>query len=178
MSGISQPYSNVNLKASAVFDAWLHYDKPITDKLKKLTGEAQLELLSQSWTTSTGWDAHIIHTKERILQREIFMKSHNKVYWYARAVIPQSCYDLEPEFFNRLERESIRNLLFDEPKVTRVNKLIYPVTEHSLEFYWVKKHLTSIQGTCWARISEFSFLEKSSFYLIEVFFPNMQELAL
>jgi chorismate-pyruvate lyase len=178
MSGISQPHVNVSIKPSATFDSWLHYDKPITDKLKRITGEAQLQLLSQEWKRSTGWDAHIIHINERILQREIFMNSQSKVYWYARAVIPQTCYDIDPDFFDRLNRESIRNLIFDEPKVRRVNRLTYPVTNQNLEFYWVKKHLKSIEGICWARIAEFSFLEKGSFYLIEMFLPNIEELAL
>ena len=177
MPSISQPHSDLNVMPTASLEAWLHYDKPITDKLQKLTGDAQLELLSQGWINSTAWDAHVLHVQEPVLQREIFMKSRFKVYWYARAVIPQSCYDLEPVFFNRLERESIRNLVFDEPKVRLVQKIVYPVNAQCPEFQWIKKQLSSVQEILWVRLAEFSFLQAGSFYLIEILFPDLQELT-
>ena len=170
--------SDFNLKIDSEIpvglEEWLNCEKPITDKLMQLTGNAHLEVLSQRWISAKWWDLHVFLIKEPILQREIFMKSQKRVYWYARTVIPQSCYRLEPEFFKRLEHESMRNLIFDEPKVTLVQRVVYPINSQCIEFHWIKKYLNSSQDTLWVRLAEFSFKGSISFYLIEILFPELQ----
>ena len=176
MSILSHFKSEIHTKAPAALESWLYYDLPITDKLKTLSGSAELELLSQAWVPAKWWDRYALNIKEKIFQREIFMKSHGRGFWYARSIIPHSCYEIEPDFFKRLDSESIRNLIFNEPKVHLVQRIIYPINEQSIEFYWMKKHLCGIQGTFWVRLAEFLFQNKSSFYLIEILFPELQEL--
>lgn len=177
MSGIAQPNVSVHAKPSVALELWLQYDKPITEKLKTLSGDAELYLLSQAWVPSTLWDADMLHIQDTMLQREIFMKSYNKIFWYARTVISLSCYTLDPDFFNRLKHESIRVLIFDEPKVSLKQRIIYPINDQSIEFSWVKKYFSTAQGILWVRLAEFSFLDQDSFYLIEVLFPELQELG-
>lgn len=104
------------------------------------------------------------------------MKNQGIVYWYARSVIPQSCYALKPEFFNRLENESIRNLIFDESSVRRLPILCYPVDQLNLEFHWVKKYIGSEYSQMWVRFTELVFQEKSSFYLVEILLPELESL--
>ncbi|WP_241480299.1 chorismate--pyruvate lyase family protein [Legionella norrlandica] len=157
---------------------WLEYQGSLTDKLKAIRGSIELELLSQSWTSPKWWDRHVLHIKdENIFQREIIMKNSGIAYWYARSIIPQTCYDLSPEFFNRLKHESIRNLIFGESRVRRLPMLCYPVDQLNLEFHWVKKYIGSIQAPLWVRLIELVFLEKSSFYLTEILLPELGNLS-
>lgn len=100
-------------KGPGLLKDWLEYQGSLTDKLKAMTGDAELERLSQNWSIPNWWDKYVLCIQDKsIFQREIVMKNQGIVYWYARSVIPQSCYALKPEFFNRLENESIRNLIF------------------------------------------------------------------
>ncbi|HAT9046478.1 TPA: chorismate lyase [Legionella pneumophila] len=156
---------------------WLEYQDSLTDKLKAMTGNAELERLSQNWSIPNWWDKYVLCIQDNsILQREIVMKNQGIVYWYARSVIPQSCYALKPEFFNRLENESIRNLIFDESSVRRLPILCYPVDQLNLEFHWVKKYISSEYSQMWVRFTELVFQEKCSFYLVEILLPELENL--
>lgn len=167
----------LNIEISDVLNQWMRCQTPITLKLQELTGEAQLEILSQEWVRPNWWDVHFLKLKtQKIYQREIFMRSHGSVYWYARTVIPEQCYQLDPAFFKRLERESIRYLIFNEPRVQRINQMVYPVNRECMEFYWIKKHLKNIAGIFWVRLVEYSFHTTESFYLIEILFPELENI--
>lgn len=178
MSILSNFNSTNIVKAPVGLEKWLHYNQPLTDKLKALSGNADLELLSQGWISSQWWDKYALDIKEKIFQREIFMKSNGDVCWYARTIIPSSCYEIEPNFFKRLETQSIRTLIFDEPKVQLVQRITYSINEETIEFQWMKKYLSSIQGIFWVRLAEFCFKKKNSFYLMEILFPKLQEYKL
>lgn len=170
--------SNLKIKRSIPkqLKQWLDHDLPITSKLNALTGDAHLNLLFQGWLPSDWWSASMAQINEPCFQRNIVMSSHGANYWYARSIIPQSCYQLENKFFNRLENESIRNLIYNEPKVRMLRRLIYPINEACLEWYWVTQFITS-NTTLWVRVKEYSFLDFGVFYLIEVFFPNLLDIS-
>lgn len=156
---------------------WLDCDNPITDKLVELTGDAHLERLSQQWVKATWWDHYALNIKDpHVFQRQILMRSHKRPYWYARTIIPQSTYALDPDFFDRLNKESIRHLIFNQKQVRKVNKLIYPIDNRCLEFYWLKKHVSDKEGILWVRVHEFEIHKKASFYLIELLFPELEAL--
>lgn len=156
---------------------WLDCDSPITDRLSQLTGDAHLALLSQQWVKANWWDLYVLNIKDsHVFQREILMTSHDRPYWYARTIIPQSAYALDPDFFDRLNKESIRNLIFNQKHVSKVNKLVYPIDPRCIEFYWLKKYISDKEGVLWVRIHEFKFYKKASFYLIELLFPELEEL--
>ncbi|RUR12178.1 chorismate lyase [Legionella sp. km772] len=176
MSILSSFLSTKSTDAPEALRAWLYCNQPLTDKLKNLSGEAQLEVLSQGWTTSQWWDKKNLSIEEKIFQREILMKSHGEVYWYARSIIPKSCYDQAPDFFKRLEKESIRRLIFDEPKVKLMKRIVYPINEHAIEFDWMKHYLPHIKDSFWVRLAEFIFQDQSRFYLIEILFPKLGDL--
>lgn len=166
-------------QCSQQFLEWLTYQSSLTDKLHQATGDAELELLSQHWITTDLWSKTLLEIKDaQVFQREIIMKSHNFPYWYARTIIPQTCYELDPNFFNRLQKESVRNLIFNEQRVQRVNAINYPVDEQCVEFYWVKKYINTAQDPFWVRIAEFLFQQKASFYLVEIMFAELGSLPL
>lgn len=157
---------------------WLFSDTPITNKLHELTGEAKLVLLSQGLISPTPCDKKICHLSDvSLMVREIIMQSHGRTYWYARTLIPSVCYQQDNLFFDRLKNETLRELIYNEPKVRRVNRTIYSVTSNSLEMNWIKPHERILELDYWMRVSEFLFCELETFYLIEIFFPSILELA-
>lgn len=174
---LSNVNSNSMIQVPKALESWLYYEQPLTDKLKMLSGDAELKLLSQDWVFSQFWDKDALDLEENIFQREIFMKSQGEVYWYARTIIPLSCYTIAPDFFKRLERESIRKLIFNEPKVQLVKRLVYSINDDSIEFQWMKRYLPTIQGTFGVRLAEFKFQEMGSFYLVEILFPKLGEVG-
>lgn len=166
-------------ECSKEFLEWVNYQSSLTDKLITAKGEATLELMSQQWVSTDLWCKSVLSIQDSsVFQREIIMKSHNVPYWYARSIIPQTCYQLDPVFFNRLQKESIRNLIFNEERVARINSINYPVDMQCVEFYWVKKYLNEMSGILWVRIAEYSFLQRDSFYLVEIMLPQLGDVLL
>lgn len=172
-----QKILKIALPEPALLRIWLHYQQPLTDKLLQSTGSAELAVLEQGWRAPGWWDKYLLQVNDsKLFQREIIMQSHGQVYWYARTLIPKSCYSVQPEFFERLQRESLRHLIYDNPDVTRVGMVHYPVNHHCLEYYWVKKHMPYCAETLWVRMSEFTFMQDQSFYLMEILMPELEQI--
>jgi chorismate--pyruvate lyase len=156
---------------------WRDHEFSLTDKLQAIKGMIQLHVISQDWTKANWWDKYFLDIHAPLIfRREILMSYRGMEYWYARTVIPPSCYELEPAFFKRLETESLRNLVFNEPKVQRTHMSTYPIDSQCIEYSWVKKHLAHLHGTLWVRLSEFCFQEKQAFYLTEILFPELENI--
>ncbi len=167
----------INTQSPEQLTEWLNSHASLTDKLQQIKGDAQVELLSQHWTSTGWWDRALLQIQDTLVfQREIMMKSHGVAYWYARSIIPKKCYDLDPAFFGRLKNESIKNLIFNEEKVHRIQWISYPVDQQCLEYYWVKRNLSTVDGVLWVRLAEFSFQQKESFYLIEIMLPELENI--
>lgn len=157
---------------------WIHHQGPLTDKLQASVGTTALKVLSQQWQSASYWEKQVLLLKnQQVFQREILMTSQDKVYWYAKTIIPQSCYQLDTKFFQRLENESIRTLIFDTKEVHKANRIVYPIDDTCLEFYWLKHYLPESSGIFWVRFSELVFLNTSSFYLVEILLPELEQLG-
>lgn len=164
--------------ASPFLSSWIKHQDPLTDKLQAFTGTTELHVLVQQWQATSWWDKYVLLIQdEQIFQREIIMKSQDKAYWYARTIIPESCYQVQPDFFKRLEHESIRSLIFDNQEVERVTFSNYPINQSCLEFHWIKYYLPYVEGILWVRVSELLFLNTHSFYLLEILLPELEQLA-
>ncbi len=156
---------------------WRRHETSLTAKLEEKVGGSVLEILEQGWTSPGEWETHCLAIQEQfIFQRQIIISHQQIKYWYGRTIIPYSCYQLNPDFFKRLEKESLRYLIFDEPQVERVKKIDYPIDEHSLEFSWVRDYVPSSERL-WVRLAEFSFQQQGTFYLAEVLFPSLAHLT-
>lgn len=167
-------FLTADAREPASLTEWINYEHSLTDKLQKLKGATQLNLLAQDWVRPSWWDKMVLRLNDDLIyQREIIMSSLGQPYWYARTVIPAECYHSDSTFFKRLEHESIRNLIFDSKEVSRVSTKTYPVDAHCLEFYWVRKHVKTVKQTLWVRFAEYSFKEKASFYLMEILLPEL-----
>lgn len=171
----NHPILTANIDDPDFLAEWRECGSSLTDKLLKAKGKVQLELISQKWVRPGWWDSYFLQIHEDLVfEREIIMKSGEIDYWYARTIIPEKCYELNPKFFYRLESESIRNLIFNEDKVSRLRMINYPVDQYCIEFSWVKKHIDNIQGILWVRLAEYSFQHTESFYLVEILFPELE----
>ncbi|MBI2786919.1 MAG: chorismate lyase [Legionella longbeachae] len=167
----------VNAQSSEQLAQWLYYRDSLTDKLLKIKGEVDLELISQEWVNADWWDKNLLKIQdELVFQREIIMKSQGISYWYARSIIPTQCYNLDPIFFDRLKNESIKNLIFNNGSVQRIHSITYPVDQQCVEFYWVKKYVDSVESILWVRLAEFSFQQSESFYLAEIMLPELESI--
>src|SRR4051812_43180860 len=92
-----------SLTVDLKFLPWLKHKLSLSEKLQQATGEANLKVLDQTWCSSTWWDRQVLQLKPSLLfKREILMSSQGYPCWYARTIIPQHCYELDSNFFNRL----------------------------------------------------------------------------
>ncbi|MDI1352334.1 MAG: chorismate lyase [bacterium] len=171
------PSLKVQNKDQENLKEWLEHDASLTDKLQAIKGNIQLIVLLQEWTHADWWDLYMLQIEQApVYKREILMSSDSVNYWYAKTIIPKKCFDLNPDFFKRLEHESIRNLIFDEPNVSRINMINYSIDKQSIEYYWVKKVFKLCHETLWVRLAEFSLLQTESFFVIEILFPELENL--
>ena len=170
-----QPIFAAETKDLNLMKTWREHQHSLTDKLKAAKGDVQLEIISHNWIVPTWWDKYLLKINdELIIQREILMKHHRIDYWYARTIIPQKCYNLNPDFFNRLEKESMRSLIFDDNKVNRINMISYPIDNQCIEFNWVQKHLNTIHSPLWVRLAEYSLQGLESFFVVEILLPELE----
>lgn len=168
----------VEAQSSEQLAQWLHYRDSLTDKLMNIKGTVQLELISQQWVKTDWWDKNLLHIRdESVFQREIIMNSLGISYWYARSIIPKTCYDLDPVFFDRLQQESIKELIFGNGSVQRIHSIAYPIDQQCVEFYWVTKYIHLVEGILWVRLAEFSFKQQESFYLAEIILPELETVS-
>ncbi|KTC66218.1 4-hydroxybenzoate synthetase [Legionella adelaidensis] len=152
---------------------WLTYREMLSEKLEKETGDARLQVLFQQWSYPDWWDKYVLNISEPVLHREILMWSLSTPCWYARSIIPQDCYMATPGFFNRLENESLGDLIFNNPEIKRQYLMHYPVTEELIEYHWLQPSWHENIKELWARKSCFIYKKKFKFYLIEIFLPGL-----
>lgn len=178
MHPINEPLSAiVPIEDSESLKEWREYEFSLTEKLEKIAGTTQLVLLSQAWQKISWWDRYLLNLQDHfVFSREIFIRSNEKEYWYARTLIPQKCYDLNPSFFQRLERESVKNLIFGEESVVRLKRVSYRIDAQCIEFHWVSKYLNLASLPLWVRFTEYLFQKTESFYLIEILLPELENL--
>jgi chorismate--pyruvate lyase len=157
--------------------SWLTYEHSLTERLNKnLKKPARLELLSQRWLSATWWDNYVLKIKkESVLHRDIIMWA-DEACWYARTILPVSTYHVLPSFFDRLQNESLGQLIFNDPMIKRVEMIYYSVNKSSLEYYWLKKALVDVEifeEEYWLRFSSFVVNDLSPFFLIEIVLPGL-----
>lgn len=153
---------------------WVDYQDSLINKLHALTGHVALKRLFQDWVRPCWWERQVLDMTEPLLcRREIVIGDGRDVYWYARTIIPSACYELEPAFFDRLEQEPLRNLIFNEPKVNKQSRYCYCIDERCIEYYWVKDFIKNPADLIWVRVTKLCFKAKESFYLIELLLPQL-----
>ena len=153
---------------------WLNHKDSLTANLKVLAKNVNLQVLNQGWKGSSWCDKEVLSMQGiKLFIREILMSADGEPCWYARTIIPDTTYN-SSTFFNRLYKEALTALIFNEPKIMRIELKIYAISNKSLEYYWLPEGLRNNQSIYWVRISYFLFEDKFPFYLIEILLPALE----
>ena len=156
------------------FLPWLTYQQSITSRLQEKAGSTRLQVLGQQWESPNWWDRYVLHIESgAVLHREIVTWAGKKPCWYARSIFPAATYQAQPSFFNRLQQESLGQLIFNENKVKRVVLMHYPIGEASIEYHWLNQSMHGGVKALWVRLSAFIFNEEHPFFLIEILLPGL-----
>jgi chorismate lyase len=157
---------------------WLTHQGALTPLLKVQSGkDPHIQCIQQGWTGLSWWDRQVLALEMgRIFRREIVMVVEEKACWYARTLIPEACYALDPNFFRRLESGPLTPLIFNEPKVLRQKLFYYPIDKYCLEYYWASRSGLALDNPAWVRFSSFLFLKSGVFYLIEIFLSDLKRI--
>lgn len=157
---------------------WLYCPTSLTEKLQRLTGHAEPELVHQQWVNRTWWDAFLLGCVcKKVFQREILMQSNQHYFWYARTIISEYCYQQHPHFFDRLKKESVKHLIFHNPDIQVNNRVIYSINPQCLEYFWVKRYVPVLANVLWVRLTTFSYRQKGQFFLCEIFLPELERIS-
>lgn len=153
---------------------WLAYTHSLTEKLNALTGNTRLDVLHQSWDKPNAWDLHVLSLDcDQVMHREIAMRSFDSVCWYARTILPLSTYQSNKVLFDRLQNESLGELIFKSQQIERLSLTHYAISPESIEYTWLNKNLHEDAPILWVRLSEFQVNHDSSFYLLEILLPGL-----
>ncbi|OGV51635.1 MAG: hypothetical protein A3F46_08370 [Legionellales bacterium RIFCSPHIGHO2_12_FULL_42_9] len=163
---------------------WLCYEESLTEKLKKTTGDASIQVLGYGLQRPHSWEKRVLGIQEPLeFIREIVMYSHEARCWYARTIAPESTYQIHPDFFARLEKNALHVMLFQEELAVRKSMHCYGVGKKELEFSWVKRFVSPLDMNLsennlplWVRRCCFLIGGKEPFYLVEIFLPQFWDL--
>lgn len=121
------------------------------------------------------WDKQRLNMEaQRVLHREIIMYAFDIPCWYARTIIPHTTYQVHPLWFDRIKKESLTGLLFNESTVKR-SALVYMLLEpDSIPYQWLPTGIHHDEKQLWGRLSTFLIGFDAPFYLFELFLPGLE----
>lgn len=159
--------------------AWLNHRASLTEKLKRESGEAELQVLNQAWSKPNWWDKFTLGLGVApVIHRDVLMFSQQLPTWFARTIIPQYCYEVNKQLFDRLREESLGAIVFNAPTIEREFLLHYAINEACLEYQWLPAALKDCKEPLWLRLSIFTIAKESKFYLVEILLPGLLALRL
>ena len=165
----------VKCELSSILLPWITYEDSLTERLHQKAGDARLEVLGQQWEAPNWWDKQVLHIKtEPVFHREILMWSGKEACWYARTILPKETYRAEPSFFDRLQNESMGELIFNESRIKRAYLMHYPICKQSIEYSWLSQAMHGNATVLWVRASAFVLQGKFPFYLLETLLPALE----
>ena len=175
MSKIQTKLTHPKSKPPAFLLPWLHYIDFLTQKLKSEVGDAQLQVIGQRWDSPNWWNKYTLNLDhEQVMHREILMRSFDECCWYARTILPHTTYEVNTVLFDRLNQESLGQLIFNGSAIKRSELIIYPINEQSLEYYWLNDTMHQQETELWVRRSTFMLQDVWPFYLVEIFLPGLK----
>jgi chorismate--pyruvate lyase len=152
---------------------WLTHAGSLTAKLEGFCKHSDLTVLSQTWKESGWWaNYHLGLVKQRVLERTITLSAKAVPCWFARTLVPLQTYNAHQELFERLRNESLGDIIFSEPAISRLVLCHYPITPHCIEFQWLPAAFAEQKTVFWARLSVYT-IACNRFYLIEILLPGL-----
>lgn len=163
------------IKPQAYLLPWLNYRDFLTQKLRLEAGDARLQVIGQRWESPNWWDKYVLTLEnEQVMHREILMWALDNCCWYARTIIPHTTYEINAIVFDRLQQESLGQIIFNGTAIKRNEMIIYAINAQSLEYYWLNESMHQEEAVLWVRRSTFMLNDRWPFYLIEIFLPGLK----
>lgn len=155
---------------------WLNYPFELTALLKERSGQAELVVLQQCQVKTSWWDKFYLGLKGSLVtHRDILMRSGQKKCWFARSIFPEAIAQNHAALLQRLQHESLGQIIFNTPEISRDEFYYYPVTPSLAEYYWPSAIMQPPPHLLWARFSRFT-IAMESFFLVELLLPELAEL--
>jgi chorismate lyase len=156
---------------------WLTEEGSITDKLKALTNQTHLEVLTHHFEQTDTWDINTLNLPKNTttLHREILMWADTTRCWYARTILPEFVYHTETALFNHLQTTALGELIHHHPEIKRTKINPYAIHAHMPEYHYLKRALKQniATETLWGRVSTFTIRNQFDFYLLEILLPGL-----
>lgn len=153
---------------------WLTHVQSLTQKLRQVANEANLEIVRQEWEKTNEWDEAVLTLiPQNVFHRDIAMYAHHQPCWFARTILPKATYDANMALFARLEQETLGDLIFKGKEIQRVSIDQFMIDDASTPYEWLTTDLRCEETKFWARLSEFSVNHQGSFFLLEILLPPL-----
>ncbi len=156
---------------------WLMHEASLTDKLKALTPDVKLQVLTNTWEETHPWDWSTLMLPRNItvLHRDVVMYAGDTPCWYARTILPLSVYKAEEALFERLKTEALGELIHTHPDIKRAHISPYRIRKTSTEYTYASEALPNhaLGEMLWGRVSRFTLRTRHTFYLLEVLLPGL-----
>ena len=158
--------------------SWATYQSSLTQGLKAVAGDAQLDILGQTWDPPNIFDQQVLGLHHHsVFHRDISMSAWGEVCWFARTIIPDRTYEMHKVVFDRLKTESLGDLIFNDNRITRASLQHYSIDNQCVEYQWFALFITCQNELLWARRSQFM-VDTSPFFLIEILLPPLMRYSL
>jgi chorismate--pyruvate lyase len=149
---------------------WLNYKQSITQRLALKLGDAKVDVLAQGFEDCESTLSH----STRIWRREVVIRSHGLVYWYARTLVPELTFTMCEDFFSQLQEKSLGEFIFKTPSVECKGLIHYPVSKVSQLYQWLPKDLKpKTDRVLWVRTASYLLKKQYDFSLCEIYLPNL-----
>ncbi len=172
-----------DLSPSTALRDWLLYQGSFMQRLKDFgVANAYIKVLRQDWRIPDDEERESLNidSSNDVFVREVLIRSDDKMWVFARTVIPRVTLKGELHQLTQLENRPLGSVLFNIPGILR-SKFNFADIQPNMQWYksisqqLAQHRVTLVEHRLWARRSIFSLQEKS-LLLTEVFLPDIETL--
>ncbi|HLB58270.1 MAG TPA: chorismate lyase [Gammaproteobacteria bacterium] len=171
-------HSKINQKIPFILRDWVSYKGSLIKRLKKCGVEdVCVELLEQTWKLPDVDERNVlaIRFREFALVREVFIRTKEKYWIFARTIFPRQTLTGRERCFLRLKNKSLGSILFKDTTLQRSEFEMMCLRAGTLQHKKISQTIKRILPDLWARRSLF-YLHGKSLLLTEIFLPAMETL--
>jgi chorismate--pyruvate lyase len=136
---------------------------------------AQIQILAEGWNAPFEEERRMLNLpiSDEAWVREVSIQSDNRIWMYARTVIPQATLTGKERILQHLKTRSLGSILFSYPDMKRGEFDYFYIDQQSSWYDKIATYLTMPNEILSARRSMFTLGDKS-LLLTEVFFPEIK----
>lgn len=165
------------MKAPDYLHAWLYATTALTKHLRTICQESSVTVLEQGLKPANWWERYVLSCEQPVFRRDVLISAQKKPYWFARTIIPQSTFQQHSESFNRLQRETITALIYDNDRIKREHLNVFCINKESAAFYWLDPSLRNQEKQLWGRMAQYCFDGRDPFFIVELFLSSMKDIT-